>query len=75
GANFDPSISLKDLAWMREFWNGPMVIKVILDPEDAKDSVKFGADGIVVSTHGGRQLDGLLSRARPLPAHADAEKG
>ncbi|WP_410965274.1 alpha-hydroxy-acid oxidizing protein, partial [Salmonella sp. SAL04286] len=58
GANFDPSISWKDLEWIREFWDGPMVIKGILDPEDARDAVKFGADGIVVSNHGGRQLDG-----------------
>ena len=57
GANFDPSISWKDLEWIREFWDGPMVIKGILDPEDARDAVKFGADGIVVSNHGGRQLD------------------
>ena len=55
--NFDPSISWKDLEWIREFWNGPMVIKGILDPDDARDAVRFGADGIVVSNHGGRQLD------------------
>ncbi|CNF07298.1 FMN-dependent L-lactate dehydrogenase LldD [Yersinia similis] len=73
--NFDPSISWKDLEWVREFWQGPMIIKGILDPEDAKDAVKFGADGIVVSNHGGRQLDGVLSTARALPAIADAVKG
>lgn len=72
--NFDPSISWKDLEWIREFWDGPMVIKGILDPEDAKDAVRFGADGIVVSNHGGRQLDGVLSSARALPAIADAVK-
>lgn len=75
GANFDPSISWKDLEWIREFWDGPMVIKGILDPEDAKDAVRFGADGIVVSNHGGRQLDGVMSSARALPAIADAVKG
>ncbi|MEJ5040332.1 FMN-dependent L-lactate dehydrogenase LldD [Pseudomonas sp. B21-036] len=75
GANFDPSISWKDLEWIREFWDGPMVIKGILDPDDARDAVKFGADGIVVSNHGGRQLDGVLSSARALPAIADAVKG
>ena len=48
-----------------------MVIKGILDPEDARDAVRFGADGIVVSNHGGRQLDGVLSSARALPAIAD----
>ncbi|MCW0368517.1 L-lactate dehydrogenase [Xanthomonas sacchari] len=75
GANFDPSISWKDLEWIREFWTGPMVIKGILDPDDARDAVRFGADGIVVSNHGGRQLDGVLSSARALPAIADAVKG
>ena len=73
--NFDPSISWKDLEWIREFWDGPMVIKGILDPEDAKDAVRFGADGIVVSNHGGRQLDGVLSSAKALPSIAEAVKG
>ena len=75
GANFDPSISWKDLEWIREFWKGPMLIKGILDPEDAKDAVRFGADGIVVSNHGGRQLDGVLSSAHAMPAIAEAVKG
>ncbi|KAF1056951.1 MAG: L-lactate dehydrogenase [Pseudomonas delhiensis] len=75
GNNFDPSISWKDLEWIRDFWDGPMIIKGILDPEDARDAVRFGADGIVVSNHGGRQLDGVLSSARALPAIADAVKG
>lgn len=73
--NFDPSICWKDLEWIREFWDGPMVIKGILDADDARDAVRFGADGIVVSNHGGRQLDGVLSSARALPAIADAVKG
>jgi len=75
GANFDSSISWKDLEWIRETWDGPMLIKGILDPEDARDAVRFGADGIIVSNHGGRQLDGVLSSARALPAIADAVKG
>ncbi|MCP1679859.1 FMN-dependent L-lactate dehydrogenase LldD [Kerstersia gyiorum] len=75
GANFDPTISWKDLEWIRDFWQGPMVIKGILDPEDARDAVRFGADGIVVSNHGGRQLDGVLSAAKALPPIADAVKG
>lgn len=75
GDNFDPSISWQDLEWIRDFWDGPMVIKGILDEEDAKDAVRFGADGIVVSNHGGRQLDGVLSSAKALPAIADAVKG
>ncbi|GGE54956.1 L-lactate dehydrogenase [Agaricicola taiwanensis] len=75
GANFDPSISWKDLEWIRDTWKGPIVIKGILDPEDARDAVRFGADGIVVSNHGGRQLDGVLSTARALPDIAAAVKG
>jgi L-lactate dehydrogenase (cytochrome) len=75
GQNFDPSISWKDLQWIRDFWGGPMIIKGILDAQDARDAVSFGADGIVVSNHGGRQLDGVLSSARALPAIAEAVKG
>jgi len=71
GANFDASISWKDVEWIRDFWKGPMIIKGILEPEDARDAVKFGADGIVVSNHGGRQLDGALSTCKALPAIAD----
>jgi len=75
GENFDPSIGWRDLEWIRESWQGAMVIKGILDPDDARDAVRFGADGIVVSNHGGRQLDGVLSTARALPAIAEAVKG
>ena len=75
GNNFDPSISWKDLEWIRDFWDGAMVIKGILDPQDAKDAVRFGADGIVVSNHGGRQVDGVMSTATALPKVADAVKG
>lgn len=75
GKNFDPSISWKDLEWIREFWDGPMIIKGILDPDDARDAISFGADGIVVSNHGGRQLDGALSTARALPRIADTVQG
>jgi L-lactate dehydrogenase (cytochrome) len=72
GANFDPTIFWKDLDWIRAGWDGPLIIKGILDPEDARAAVDIGADGIVVSNHGGRQLDGVLSSARALPAIADA---
>ena len=75
GNNFDPSISWKDLEWIRDYWDGAMIIKGILDPQDAKDAVRFGADGIVVSNHGGRQLDGVMSTAMALPKIADAVKG
>ena len=73
--NFDPGISWKDLEWIRDAWGGPMIIKGILDREDARDAVAFGADGIVVSNHGGRQLDGVLSSAHALPPIAEAVKG
>jgi L-lactate dehydrogenase (cytochrome) len=74
-ANFDPGISWSDLQWIRDEWKGPMIIKGILDAQDARDAKAFGADGIVVSNHGGRQLDGALSTARALPAIAEAIKG
>lgn len=75
GDNFDASISWKDLEWIRDFWDGPLVIKGILDADDAKDAVRFGADGIIVSNHGGRQLDGVLSAVKALPKIADKVKG
>jgi L-lactate dehydrogenase (cytochrome) len=72
GANFDPTIMWKDLDWIRSRWTGPLILKGILDPEDARAAVDIGADGIVVSNHGGRQLDGVLSSTRALPAIVDA---
>lgn len=75
GANFDPSIAWSDLDWIRSEWNGSLIIKGILDPEDAREAAAIGADGIVVSNHGGRQLDGVLSTARALPPIADAVRG
>ncbi len=65
--NFDPSISWRDLEAIRSEWKGPLIIKGILDPEDAREAAALGADGIIVSNHGGRQLDGVLSTARALP--------
>jgi L-lactate dehydrogenase (cytochrome) len=73
--NFDASVTWKDVAWVREQWKGPLIIKGILDPEDARAVVANGADGLVVSNHGGRQLDGVSSTARALPAIADAVAG
>ncbi|HZU64690.1 MAG TPA: FMN-dependent L-lactate dehydrogenase LldD [Novosphingobium sp.] len=70
--NFDPSINWRDLDFIRARWQGPLIIKGILDPEDAREAARLGADGIVVSNHGGRQLDGVLSSARALPPIADA---
>lgn len=75
GKNFDPSIAWRDLQWIRDTWPGAMVVKGILDAGDARDAVAFGADGIVVSNHGGRQLDGVSSTAHALPRIADAVQG
>jgi L-lactate dehydrogenase (cytochrome) len=74
-ANFDPSVSWKDVEWLRGQWRGPLIIKGILDPDDAREAAASGADAIVVSNHGGRQLDGVLSTARALPAIAEAVAG
>ena len=73
--NFDPSVSWKDVEWVRSKWPGPLIIKGILNPDDAREAVVNGADGLVVSNHGGRQLDGALSSARALPPIADAVAG
>jgi L-lactate dehydrogenase (cytochrome) len=70
--NFDRSVTWADLDWVRETWDGPIVIKGVLDPQDARDAVKAGAQGLVVSNHGGRQLDGVRSSISALPAIADA---
>jgi L-lactate dehydrogenase (cytochrome) len=69
---FDPSVTWKDVAWVREQWPGRLVVKGVLDPEDARRAVDAGVDGIVVSNHGGRQLDAVPSTTRALPAVADA---
>jgi L-lactate dehydrogenase (cytochrome) len=70
--NFDPTVSWRDLEAIRQSWDGPLIIKGILDAADARDAASLGADGIVVSNHGGRQLDGVPSTARALPPIADA---
>lgn len=70
--NFDGSVTWKDLDFIREIWDGPLIIKGILDDEDARLAASVGADGIVVSNHGGRQLDGVPSTARALPSIANA---
>ena len=73
--NFDASVTWKDVEWVREQWKGPLIIKGILDPDDAREAAASGADGIVVSNHGGRQLDGVSSTARALPRIAEAVGG
>lgn len=69
---FDPSVTWDDIAWAKEVWGGPLVIKGILRADDARRAVDYGADGVSVSNHGGRQLDGVPSAIRALPAVADA---
>jgi L-lactate dehydrogenase (cytochrome) len=72
GRNFDASITWRDIGWIREHWDGPLVVKGILDPDDARRALEVAADGIVVSNHGGRQLDGVPSTVRALPGIAAA---
>ncbi len=69
---FDPALNWKDVEWLKSIWPGKVVIKGILDPDDARTAVKLGADAIVVSNHGGRQLDGAPSSISMLPRIADA---
>lgn len=73
--NFDPTVTWKDLELIRREWPGPLLIKGVLDAEDAVSAASLGADGVVVSNHGGRQLDGVPSTARALPAIAEALDG
>jgi L-lactate dehydrogenase (cytochrome) len=69
---FDPSVTWDDVAWIRAHWDGRLVVKGVLDAEDARRAVDAGVDGVIVSNHGGRQLDSVSSTARALPAVADA---
>jgi L-lactate dehydrogenase (cytochrome) len=73
--NFDRSVTWKDMDWVRESWDGPIVVKGVLDTQDARDAVRAGAQGLVVSNHGGRQLDGVRSSISALPRIADAVGG
>ena len=72
GTQFDPALSWNDVEWIKRIWPGKLILKGILDPEDARTAVKLGADAIVVSNHGGRQLDGAPSSISALPAIVDA---
>ncbi len=74
-AQFDASVTWRDIAWLRQQWQGRLLIKGVLDAEDARAAVDSGADGVVVSNHGGRQLDGVASTIRALPAIAQALGG
>jgi len=71
---FDPTLSWKDVEWVKKLWGGKLVLKGILDAEDAKTAASCGADAIVVSNHGGRQLDGTVSSIRALPEIVEVVK-
>ncbi|EIJ47822.1 L-lactate dehydrogenase [Herbaspirillum sp. GW103] len=71
-SQFDPTLNWDDVAWIKQQWGGKLILKGILDVEDAKLAVQSGADAIVVSNHGGRQLDGAMSSIEALPAIAEA---
>jgi L-lactate dehydrogenase (cytochrome) len=72
GKNFDSSVSWQDLEFIRDNWDGPIVLKGILDPDDARQAAAMQLDGVIVSNHGGRQLDGVTSTVKALPRIADA---
>ena len=74
-AQFDPTVSWRDIDWLRQHWRGRLLLKGILDAQDARAALDSGADGIVVSNHGGRQLDGVPSTIAALPAIAAAVGG
>jgi L-lactate dehydrogenase (cytochrome) len=69
---FDPTLSWDDVAWIKRRWGGKLILKGIMDVEDARLAAASGADALVVSNHGGRQLDGALASIEALPAIADA---
>ena len=71
-SQFDPALSWKDVEWIKSIWPGKLILKGIMDPDDARTAVKLGADALVVSNHGGRQLDGAASSISALPPIADA---
>lgn len=71
-SQFDPAVTWQDLAWVRDHWPGKILLKGILDVDDARQAASVGADGIVVSNHGGRQLDSVAASADALPRIVDA---
>src|SRR5439155_14566125 len=72
---FDPALNWKDVEWIRSLWPGKLILKGVLDVEDARLAAKTGASAVVVSNHGGRQLDGAPSSISALPKIADAIGG
>lgn len=75
GEQFDEQLNWDDIAWIKEQWDGPLILKGIMDPDDAKMALKVGADAMIVSNHGGRQLDGTESSIAALPKILDAVQG
>ncbi len=63
----DPGMTWQDLEWLRGVWKGPLIVKGVLHPDEASRAVDMGVDGIIVSNHGGRQLDGAISSLDALP--------
>jgi L-lactate dehydrogenase (cytochrome) len=72
---FDPALAWEDVKWIRDLWGGKLILKGIMDPEDAEKAARTGADALIVSNHGGRQLDGAISSIAALPAVASAIGG
>src|SRR5581483_4105115 len=71
----DPAATWRDVAWLRGLWQGPLIIKGILHPEEAREAVAVGADAVIVSNHGGRQLDGAIASLDALPGVVEAVQG
>ena len=74
-SQFDQSVTWKDIEWAKSIWGGPIALKGILAPEDAVAAIDHGADALIVSNHGGRQLDGVRSAISALPYVVDAVQG
>jgi L-lactate dehydrogenase (cytochrome)/(S)-mandelate dehydrogenase len=71
----DPTLNWRDVDWLRGIWRGPLLLKGVLHPDEARAGLDHGVDGVIVSNHGGRQLDGAIAAIRALPAVVDATQG
>jgi isopentenyl diphosphate isomerase/L-lactate dehydrogenase-like FMN-dependent dehydrogenase len=71
----DPAACWRDVSWLRDIWRGPLLIKGVLHPDEARAAIDHGVDGVIVSNHGGRQLDGAIASVRALPAVVEAAAG
>lgn len=74
-AELDPTLSWRDIAWLRDIWPGKLIVKGMIHPEDARLAMQYGVDGVVLSNHGGRQLDGSVSALETLPEVARISAG